>query len=174
MKDKAIKKENVVEEVTIPVSELEELKQKVGERDDFYNKWMKVHAEFENTVKRMEKNQSERIKFANENIISQLFLIVDNFDMALASMEKTGENAAILEGIKMLQKEFHKILEDNGVVRMKTEGELFDPNIHEAVQALETDQHSDGQIIEEFRAGYMLNERLLRPAQVIVAKEKSE
>lgn len=156
--------------VELPQEEFEDLTAKAAERDEYYNKWLTVHAEYENTRKRLEKNQLEGIRFANEGIISRLFLIVDNFDMALASMDKAEDKAAVMDGIKLVQKEFHRVLDENGVEKIKTVGEDFDPNLHEAVQAVETDEEEDGKIIEEVRAGYLLNGRLLRAAQVIVAK----
>ncbi len=154
--------------------EFEELKTKALERDDFHDKWLKVHAEYENTRKRMEKEKTEHIKFANENIIAQLFLIMDNFDMAFDAMEKAEDKGAVMEGMKLVQKEFHRILEDNGVARIETKDKNFDPNIHEAVAMEETADDPDGMVIEELRSGYMLNGRLLRPAQVRVAKNKTE
>ncbi|RKY42873.1 MAG: nucleotide exchange factor GrpE [Candidatus Makaraimicrobium thalassicum] len=160
--------------VDIPEEEFEKLKEKAGQRDEYYNKWLKVHAEYENTRRRMEKEKTDHMRFANENIISQLFPIVDNFDMALAAMEKAEDKTAVMDGIGLVQKEFHRILEDNGVERIETEGKQFDPNVHEAVTVARTSEHPDGLILEEVRAGYMLNKRLLRPAQVRVVKNDSD
>lgn len=160
--------------VALPGRELEELRRKASERDEYYNKWLKVHAEYENTRKRIEKEKWEHLRFANEEIIARLFPIVDNFDMALTAMEKAKDKAAVMDGIRLVQKEFHRILEDNGVEKIKTVGEKFDPHVHEAVSAVETDDHPDGLILEEVRSGYLLNKRLLRPAQVRVAKSVSE
>ena len=94
--------------------------------------------------------------------------------MAFDAMEKAEDKDALLEGIKLVQKEFHKVLEENGVERIETEGKEFDPNMHEAVNAVNTEEYPDGMIIEEVRPGYMLNKRLLRPAQVIIAKNSKE
>jgi len=159
-----------VKQIVLPAAEYDEITKKATERDEYYDKWMKVHADYENTRKRMEKEKIDYIKFANEMIIAKLFPIVDNFDMALAAMETAKDKAAVMCGIELVQKEFHRILEENGVERIKTEGEVFDPNVHEAVLAVETDEHPEGMITEEVRAGYKLKDRLLRPAQVKVAK----
>ncbi|MBU0683314.1 MAG: nucleotide exchange factor GrpE [Candidatus Omnitrophota bacterium] len=170
------KEEKRKKNVTVKVSEeeLEELKQKAGERDDYYNKWLKVHAEYENTRRRMEKEKEEYFKFANESIIAQLFPIVDNFDMALSAMDKAEDKEAVMNGIKLVQKEFHKVLEDRGVKKIETNGKQFDPHFHEAVLAIETTDALDGVILEELRSGYVLNDRLLRAAQVKVAKNVAE
>ncbi|MGB3114518.1 MAG: nucleotide exchange factor GrpE, partial [Candidatus Omnitrophota bacterium] len=138
------KEENKEKKVALPEEEYQELKLKAGERDEYYNKWLKVHAEYENTRKRIEKEKWEHMKFANEDIVSQLFPIVDNFDLALVAMEKAKDKAAVMDGIKLVQKQFHKILDENGVENIKTVGEQFDPNIHDAVSVVETDEHPDG------------------------------
>ncbi len=161
------------EQVSLTKAEYDELKKKSSERDEYYNKWLMVHAEYENTRKRLEKEKFDHMKFANEDIIAQLFPIVDNFDMALVAMDKAEDKAAVMDGIKLVQKEFHRILEENGVLKIKTVGEKFDPHIHEAVQAVEKEDVPEDTILEEVRSGFLLNGRLLRPAQVIVAK-KSE
>ena len=166
---KSTKKEEK-KKIELTQKEYEDLMVKADERDEFYNKWLKVHAEYENTRKRMEREQVTGIKFANEIIISRLFPIVDNFDMALEAMDKAEDKDAVMDGIKLVQKEFHRVMDENGVEKIKTVGEEFDPNVHEAVQAVETDEEADGIILEEVRAGYLLNGRLLRAAQVIVAK----
>jgi len=166
-KKKSEKKELMVE---ISEKEFEELKKKAEERDEYCNKWMMVHAEYENTSKRIEKEKTNHIRFANEGIISEMFPIMDNFDMALDAMEKAKDKAAVMDGIRMVQKEFHKVLEDNGVKKIETEGKQFDPNVHEAVLVVPTTDDPDGAILEEARTGYTLNDRLLRPAQVKVAK----
>lgn len=155
----------------ITPEELEELTKKAQERDEYYNKYLNVHAEYENTRRRLEKEKFEHIRFANEDIIARLFPIMDNFDMAFAAMEKAEDKTAVLDGIKMIQNEFHKVLEGHGVKRIETVGRQFDPNVHEAVMAVETDDRPEGEILEEVRPGYMLNDRLLRAAQVKVAKE---
>jgi molecular chaperone GrpE len=93
--------------------------------------------------------------------------------MALAAMEKAEDKEAVMDGIRLVQKEFHRILDENGVEKIKTVGEQFDPNFHDAVSVVETEEEPDGVIVDEVRAGYTLNKRLLRPAQVRVAKNIS-
>lgn len=168
------RKKSKNQEELLQEKELEELKKKASERDEYHDKWLKVHAEYENTRRRLEKEKTDHIKFANEDIISRLFPIMDNFDMAFAAMEKAEDKAAVMEGIKLVQKEFHRVLEQNGVERIETKGAKFDPNLHEAVNAVETEEYPDDMIIEEVRPGYLLNKRLLRPAQVVVAKNHKD
>ena len=170
-KDQAKKKKVMVK---ISDDELKGLTQKAAERDEYYNKWLNVHAEYENTRRRMEKEKFDYRKFANEDIIARLFPIVDNFDMALLAMDTAKDKEAVMDGIKLVQKEFHKVLEERGVEKIETEGKEFDPNFHEAVFAEPTTEYPDGMILGEIRTGYTLNGRLLRPAQVKVAKNVEE
>jgi molecular chaperone GrpE len=168
------KNKEVSPEVVMSREEYEALEKKAVERDEWEAKWLKVHAEYENTRKRLEKEKYDHMKFANEGIIFELFPIVDNFDMALMSMDKAEDKDAVMDGIKLVQKQFHKILEENGVKRIETTGKRFDPNVHEAVAAENTPDIEEDMILEELRPGYMLNDRLLRPAQVKVAKNEEK
>ena len=164
IKNGALPSEDAVKE------DLEALRKKALERDEFHNKWLSALAECDNMRKRVDKEKINSIKFANEDIIMELFPIMDAFDSALALMDKAEDKMAVIDGIKMVQKQFHKTLESNGVVKIKTDGAKFDPHMHEAAETIETDKYPDGAIIEEMRPGYMLNGRLIRPAQVKVAK----
>lgn len=157
-------------DITIPAMEYEELKKKVLERDDYHNKWKSVLAEYENTRRRMERERINHIRFANEEIIARLFPIVDNFDMALDAIENAENKEALMDGIKIAQREFHKILDENGIERIKTDGAQFDPNFHEAISVVETKDMPENTVVSEIRPGYLLNGRLLRPAQVKVSK----
>lgn len=150
--------------------ELAELMKKAGERDEYYNKWLSVHAEYDNVSRRMEKEKSDNIRFANETLIMRLFPIMDNFDMAIGAMDKAEDKDAVLEGIKMVQKQFHAVLEECGVKKISSEGEDFDPEIHEAFGVEKTADAEENTVIKELRSGYKLNDRLIRPAQVIVAQ----
>jgi molecular chaperone GrpE len=174
-KEERVSRENPSPEekgtVEMSKGEYEQLRKRAEERDDFYTRWLKTHAEYENTRKRLEKEKSEHMKYANEALVFELFPIVDNFDMALASMEKARDKSAVMQGIRMVQKEFHKVLEENGVEKIDPVGGEFDPNLHEAVSIRYSDGEEDDMVVEEVRPGYLLNGRLLRPAQVVVSKK---
>ncbi|UCD55334.1 MAG: nucleotide exchange factor GrpE [Candidatus Omnitrophota bacterium] len=138
--------------------------------DEYKDKWLRALAEYENLKKRAEKEKAETIKFSNQFLIMELFPIMDSFDSAMNTIEKSNDKESFLKGLKMLQGEFHRILEINGLKKLKTIGEKFDPNFHEAQEEIYTDKFSDGIIVEEIRSGYTLNDRLLRPALVKVSK----
>ena len=146
-----------------------EKKEKV-EHIDYKDKWLRAVAEYENLKKRVEREKTETIKFSNQFLIIELFPIMDSFDSAISSIEKSNDKESFLKGLKMLQREFHRILEVNGLKKIKTVGEKFDPGVHEAEEEIHTDKFPTGVIAEEIRSGYTLNGRPLRPALVKVSK----
>ena len=117
-----------------------------------------------------EQEKEEYVRFSNQLLIAELFPIMDSFDTAINSVENSNDKESFLKGLKMLQGEFHRILETNGLKKIKTVGEKFDPNLHEASGEVESDKFPEGIIVEEVRSGYTLNDRLLRPAVVKVSK----
>ena len=141
--------------------------------DEFKDKYLRAHAELDNARKRLIKEKEEYVRFANENLLSQILYVVDNFDRALGHMNGTEKVESILEGIKMIQRQFYSLLEQNGVKRIEALGKKFDPAAHEAIEHIETGEDKEGVVMEEIQAGYMLNNRLLRPVAVKVGKKKT-
>jgi len=142
---------------------------KEAESVDYKDKWLRAVAEYENLKKRVEKEKTETVKFSNQFLMIELFPIMDSFDSAISSIENSNDKKSFLKGLKMLQDEFHRILEINGLKKIKTVGEKFDPNFHEAQEEI-FDKFPQGVVAEEIRSGYTLNDRLLRPALVKVSK----
>jgi len=134
---------------------------------------LRLSAEFENYKKRSGKETRDFKKFANETLLKQLFSVVDNLERAIDTSVENAENKSLLEGVKMTHKEMMKIFEAFSVKPLKAEGELFDPNFHQAVTQEETDSYPDNTVIKELQKGYLLHDRLVRPSMVIVSK-KSE
>ncbi len=145
-----------------------------GEAIDYKDKWLRALAEYENLKKRVEKEKSETVKFSTQFLMIELFPIMDSFDSAIKAIEKSNDKESFLKGIKMLQGEFHRVLEVNGLKKIKTIGEKFNPNLHEAAEQVFTDKFPEGIAAEEIRSGYTLNDRLLRPALVKVSKGKEK
>ena len=150
----------------------EKLKEAQRLAEEFKDKYLRAHAELDNARKRLAKEKEEYIKFANEDILSAILYVIDNFDRALEHMNGTQKVETILEGIRMIQKQFHALLEQNGMKRIESLGKKFDPAVHEAIEHIETDEDKDSIVMEEIQAGYLLNDRLLRPAAVKVGKKK--
>lgn len=133
-------------------------------------KYLYLYAEFENYKKRAIKERSELLKFGFENPARDLLLVLDNLDRALQhTPAATDKN--LIEGLKMVQNQFEGTLQRLGVQVMQTQGQVFDPNLHEGVGQTESDLPS-GTIVSEELKGYTMHGRLLRPARVVVSAGK--
>lgn len=159
--------------VTVPKAEYEALKAKAAERDSFYDKYLRSHAEFENIRKRLEKEKLDFLKYANEGLIFEFLPILDNLEIAERHINEAKDFNAVREGVDMIQSQIQKFLKDIGLERLKTAGEKFDPNFHDAIETVELPDKEDGAIVEEMKSGYRLNGKLLRPALVKIAKKKT-
>ena len=133
---------------------------------------LRLKADFENTKKRLERDKLEAIKFANEILLAEILPIVDNFDRAMESLTQGHDPEKVKQGLKIAQEELHKILIEHGVEVVKSVGEAFDPNRHEAVAMVESEGAKDGTVIDEIQKGYLLNGRLIRPSKVRIAQKK--
>ncbi len=154
---------------SVPTAELEaELEKARSERAAYLDRAARIQAEFDNFRKRNAREQVEYRDYALAEFIKTLLPILDSLDRALKT------NAASLEdfrsGIELIDKQFHDALAKLGVQPIAAEGESFDPNLHQAVQMVETDEAEDNHIIDELQRGYKLKDRLLRPAMVRVAR----
>lgn len=135
---------------------------------------LRLSAEFENYKKRSLKETQDFRRFANETLLKQLLSVVDNLERAIDTSEESSENKSLLDGIKMTHKEMMRIFEAFEVKPLKAEGEIFDPNFHQAVTQEESDSCPANTIIKELQKGYTLHSRLLRPSMVIVSKKPEE
>lgn len=168
--EKEKKEDQFKKEPEEPCKEIKPEKETKPEDTDYKEKWLRALAEYDNLKKRVERERIETIRFSNQFLMMDLFPIMDSFDSAMSSIEKSNDKESFLKGLKMLQREFHKILESNGLKKIETVGKKFDPNFHQAEEEIPTDKFPAGVIAEEIRSGYVLNERLLRPAIVKVSK----
>ncbi len=134
---------------------------------------LRLRADFENTKKRLEREKSESIKYANEKLLVEILSVVDNFDRAMTSLAEGHDPAKVREGLQIAQTELHKILEQHGVETVKSVGEHFDPRFHEAVATAESADLEEGKILDEVQRGYLLNGRLLRPSRVRIIQNKT-
>ncbi|NLY70077.1 MAG: nucleotide exchange factor GrpE [Clostridiales bacterium] len=164
------------EEVVEDVKEEEKTSEEEGETkgeaseeedEELQAKYLRLAADFQNYKKRVEKEKSDIYSFANEKLITELLDVIDNFERAL---EVESEDKGMLNGIKLVYKQFKGVLEKNGLEDIKAEGEPFDPNFHHAVMTEKVDSHESGYVIEVFQKGYLLNKKVIRPAMVKVAE----
>lgn len=147
---------------------LEAAKKEAG---DYYDRLLRLSAEFENYKKRASRELSDFRKFANETIIKDLLGVIDNLERALTSaVDQEGSAGSIAEGVDLTLKEILKILEKNGVTVIAAEGETFDPTFHQAVMQQETPDQPPNTVVQELQKGYLLHNRLLRPSMVAVSK----
>lgn len=154
--------------------EIERLKDELGEAraeaDEYLDGWRRAQAEFSNYKKRQRAEQSKIRELANANLLRKLLPVLDDFERALATMPEGIAHLSWSQGLLMIERKLEAILETEGVEPIDTEGEAFDPNYHEAVTHEEMPGYQDGQIIGEVQKGYVLGDRVLRPALVRVAK----
>lgn len=154
--------------------ELESLKETLAalekERDEAKERMLRLHAETENFKKRITKEKEDFQKYANENLVKEFLPVIDNLERAVAHAKESGESGGFLEGVEMTLNMFGQSLERLGVKEVPAEGETFDPEMHEAVQQIESGDHEPNIVVSAFQKGYMLKERLIRPAMVVVSK----
>ncbi len=161
--------ENLEEKVKELEARISELQSKV---EEYLDQWRRTAADFANYRKRVEKEQAEQTKYANANLITKLLPILDDFERAFQTIPSHLTKLTWLDGIFLIHRKFQYILEQEGLKPIQTEGQFFDPFYHEAIAYEETDHYEDGQIIGEIQKGYMLHDRVLRPALVKVARKK--
>jgi molecular chaperone GrpE len=154
--------------------EIEELKKKFEEKEkeakEHYDRFLRVAADFDNYKKRAAREKEEWAKFANEDLIKAILPFIDNLERAINHAEKVEEAGVLIEGVRLTIKQLLQALSKFGLSFFESLGKPFDPALHEAILLIPTDQHEPNQVVEEFQKGYLLNDRLLRPATVSVSK----
>ncbi len=148
----------------------QQLEAKEKEAREHYDRFLRQVAELENFKKRMARERGEAIRYANENITKDLLPVLDNLERAVDHAREGGNGKPLLEGVEMVLKGFLDVLNKYGVTQISAKGESFDPERHEAIAQVESEEHEPNTVIEEHHKGYYLLDRLLRPALVSVAK----
>jgi len=143
----------------------EELEAVRAERDEHLDSLKRLRAEFENTRKRQERERERILHAAAEKLVKELLPVVDNLDRAL---EVEGD---IREGVRSTRDQLVNVLNEEGLSPVASDGETFDPNVHEAVMGQPSEEHEDGTVIQTFERGYLLNGKPIRPAKVVVARQ---
>jgi molecular chaperone GrpE len=140
------------------------------ERDDLYDRLLRITAEFDNYRKRTERERRELAEAAGADLIRDLLPVLDDLDRALALPADTDAAASYRSGVELIRKQLLEVLRRRGVDILDVVGQDFDPSWHEAVMNEAADGRRDGEITAEVRRGYRIGQRLLRPAMVKVAK----
>ena len=142
----------------------------VDEREQLRDRLLRTTAEFDNFRKRVDRDRREMADRAAESLLLDLLPVVDDLERALA-VEATGEGAeAYRRGVELIHKQLTELLARRGVKVLDALGADFDPHLHQAVASEQADGHRDGEVVAVLRTGYLLNDRLLRPAMVKVAQ----
>jgi molecular chaperone GrpE len=147
--------------------ELEETRSKVNE---YLDGWQRARAEFANYKKRVDRDQAQTYQVATGNVVRRFLEVLDDLERALKNRPENGEGAVWAEGIELIYRKLQNMLENEGVKPMEIENDFFDPNLHEAVVSEENSEYESGQIIDVIRQGYVMGDRVLRPAMVRVAR----
>ncbi len=148
--------------------EHDELRNQAAEAQD---RVLRLQAELENTRKRLRKELEDERRYAELPLLGDLLPVIDNVTRAIEAAEKNADAASLLAGFKMVLQQLESILESHHGKKIPTDGEAFDPAVHQAIVHQPSDQHPENTVILTTQPGYTLHERVVRPAQVIVSKK---
>ena len=154
-----------------PDQEMARMQQEVEQANDMM---LRLAAELDNYKKRVGKERESLIRYAAQDVLQELIPVLDNFERAIESADKSKDFVSFLEGVKMIYKNMYDVMGRKGLVRIDAVGETFDPNIHEAVMQVTSEEHPENVVVEELQKGYMLHDRVIRPSMVVVSKGKGE
>jgi molecular chaperone GrpE len=152
-------------------SEVEALQQKL---DTTHERLLRTAADLDNLRKRSKRDIDDALVRGHADVLSELLPVMDSLELALASADPDSKADSIIEGVKMIQKQFLTAAERFKLKPIESREQAFDPNFHEAVAQVPSSDHPAGQVVDEMRKGYLLGDRLLRPAMVVVSKGSTE
>ncbi len=145
------------------------LEETQAKADEYLDGWQRARAEFANYKKRIERDRARFHSDAVGEVTKRYLPIVDDLERALKDRNPEGDCVIWAEGIELIYRKMLKVLEADGITPMDAQGQIFDPNLHEAIAKTDSDEHESDQVIEVLEQGYMIGERVLRPARVRIA-----
>ncbi len=152
--------------------EIETLSRQLGDAEktiaDLKDTMLRERADIENQRRRLQRELEQARRFANEGLLRELLTVCDNLEHGLAA--ETDNAAALREGMQLTLKSLDKVVSDHGLKAIDPVGQPFDPELHQAMSVVPTDEHEPDTVVTVMQKGYVLNDRLLRPALVMVAK----
>lgn len=158
----------VIEDETVQLRD--ELTQALNDIKTHQEQYLRTLADMENLRKRTQRDKEELAKFANENILREILPVIDNLERAVEHAEQAESNDGLFEGVQMTLTQFSQLLSKFGVEPVEAVGQIFDPAYHQAMGQMESEEHPANTVVQQMQKGYQLNERLLRPAFVMLAK----
>ena len=147
------------------------LEQKTEEAAEANEKYLRSYADFENYRKRMQRDQADFKKYANEQMAHELLTVIDHLGLAIKHASESGGGEGLQQGVEMVYKQSRDVLEKFGIVPFKADGERFDPAMHEAMMQVETGDAPENTVVQVFQDGYRYHEKVLRHAKVGVSKK---
>ena len=167
--EEQVEAESTEEETT----EVDPLEAALAEAAEYKDKYLRAHADFENAKRRLEKDKTNAVSYANESFAKDILAVMDSFENAIASMESAEEGEDVVknikEGVNLTFEQLKKILEKNSIKEVACDGE-FDPEVHQAIMQVESDEHEVGDVVQVMQKGYTIKDRILRPAMVSTCK----
>ena len=159
------------EEAAAGAGNIEELKKSLEEAND---KYIRLYADFENYRKVTARNKEELLKYANEDLMTDILTVIDHLELALQHSSGSETSNSLAEGVELTLKELKSVLEKHGLITIDALGKPFDPSVHHAMSRIESEDADENTVVKEFRKGYMLRDRVLRAALVGVAKKPDQ
>ena len=147
---------------------------KNAEYEERSDRMLRTIADYENLKKRAVREKADFFKFAVEGVIKDLILIVDSIERGIESGKESKDFDSLNEGIQLIHKQLGELLKKRDVTVIEAQGEPFDPNLHEAVMHIESEEVEENAVIEEFQRGYLLHDRVIRPSMVSVSRGKPQ
>ena len=177
-KTKKSSRTTMKESINLEVEEIKSLQEKLGteqqKTQEYLTRLKYLQADFENYRKRVEKQVQDSVTRSNEQLVTCLLGVLDDFESAISVGETTENKDAILDGIKMIHKKLDDILAKEGLERLECVGKPFDPNKHEILAQVPTNDHQSGTVLEEARKGFVFKGKILRPSVVTIACKNSK
>jgi molecular chaperone GrpE len=137
--------------------------------EEYRQRLLRAQADFDNYRRRTQREKEETAKYASMDLITRLLPVLDNFERAVVASKDSGDFESLAKGVDMIYRQLFQLLEQEGLKPMETVGQPFNPEFHEAVMRVESDEHEEGTVVEELQRGYILKDRVIRPAMVKVS-----
>lgn len=164
--DKEVGGETTGQAEAVPPDE----KERLDAEQDAREKYLRLYAEFENYKKRVGRDKEELLKYGNERLLNELLPVIDHLEMALKHASDD-VSSGLVQGVDMTLKELKRTLQKFGLTEIRADGQVFDPVVHEAMAQVERDDVDANTVVEEYRKGFMLNDKVIRAAMVAVSKK---
>ncbi|MGG4217377.1 nucleotide exchange factor GrpE [Paenibacillus jamilae] len=161
--------EPVNESAALEAEEDTEVAKLRAEAEEHQQRFLRAQADFDNFRRRTLKEKEDLAKYASMKLVTELVPVLDNFERALATASQGAESESFTKGVEMIFRQFESVLQAEGVTAMNAVGQPFNPDFHQAIMQVESEEHEEGIVVEEVQKGYMLKDKVLRPAMVKVS-----